>query len=288
MHQYLFHIGDFPIRMYGLMLTLAIFLATGTAYFLARQDGRWHEHVLDIGIYGGFAGLIGGRLWDVFFFDWSYYQDHLLEIPFVWQGGMAVQGGMLAGLVTGIIYCKLHKIDWLALADIVCPAMILGQAVGRMANLLNGDAFGAPTGGDFGMATYGTQPLWPAEVWEGQLDVVIFALLLVFRAFPHAKGQALCLYGFLYSLERFCLEFLRGDYAEPWLFGLTSAQATSSGFMLVCIGFFLYFGYLAKQDPERVMLPGSAVDRTGGEAGKTAGLSAEDEKRKQGKNAKKR
>ena len=118
MHQYLFHIGDFPIRMYGLMLTLAIFLATGTAYFLARQDGRWHEHVLDIGIYGGFAGLIGARLWDVFFFDWSYYQDHLLEIPFVWQGGMAVQGGMLAGLATGIIYCKLHKIDWLALADI--------------------------------------------------------------------------------------------------------------------------------------------------------------------------
>ena len=105
MHQYLFHIGDFPIRMYGLMLTLAIFLATGTAYFLARQDGRWHEHVLDIGIYGGFAGLIGARLWDVFFFDWSYYQDHLLEIPFVWQGGMAVQGGMLGGLVTGIVYC---------------------------------------------------------------------------------------------------------------------------------------------------------------------------------------
>ena len=169
MHQYLFHIGDFPIRMYGLMLTLAIFLATGTAYFLARQDGRWHEHVLDIGIYGGFAGLIGARLWDVFFFDWSYYQNHLLEIPFVWQGGMAVQGGMLGGLLTGIVYCKLHKIDWLALADIVCPAMILGQAVGRMANLLNGDAFGAPTGGDFGIiypegtlarATYGTQRLW--------------------------------------------------------------------------------------------------------------------------------
>ena len=56
MHQYLFFIGDFPIRMYGLMLCTAIFLATGTAYFLAKQDGRWHEHILDIGIYGGFAG----------------------------------------------------------------------------------------------------------------------------------------------------------------------------------------------------------------------------------------
>ena len=53
MHQYLFYIGDFPIRMYGLVLCTAIFLATGTAYFLAKQDGRWHEHVLDIGIYGG-------------------------------------------------------------------------------------------------------------------------------------------------------------------------------------------------------------------------------------------
>lgn len=68
MHQYLFYIGDFPIRMYGLVLCMSIFLATGVAYFLAKQDGRWHQHVLDIGIYGGFAGLIGARLWGCVFF----------------------------------------------------------------------------------------------------------------------------------------------------------------------------------------------------------------------------
>lgn len=251
------------------MLCLAIFMATATAYFLARQDGRWHTHVLDMGIYGGFAGLVGARLWDVFFFDWSYYQDHLLEIPFVWQGGMAVQGGMLAGIAVGILYCKKHHIDWIAFADIVAPALILGQAVGRMANLLNGDAFGAPTGGDFGIlypegtlarATYGAQPLWPAEVWEGQIDVVVFALLLLFRSFRHAKGQTLCLYGFLYSLERFFLEFLRGDYAEPWLFGLTSAQATSLGFMILCAVLFVYAGWYAKRHPEAMMEPGPAVE----------------------------
>ena len=151
MHQYLFHIGDFPIRMYGLVLCMSIFLATGVAYFLAKQDGRWQQHILDIGIYGGFAGLIGGRLWDVFFFDWDYYQHHLLEIPFVWQGGMAIQGGVIAGVLAGIWYCKRHQIDWLALADIVCPAILIGQAIGRMANLLNGDAFGTPTGGNFGL-----------------------------------------------------------------------------------------------------------------------------------------
>ncbi len=256
MHQYLFFIGDFPVRMYGLMLSLAIFLAIGVAYFLAKQDGRWHEHVIDIGIYGGFAGLIGGRLWDVFFFDWDYYQDHLLEIPFVWQGGMAVQGGMLAGMLAGIIYCKRHDIDWVEFGDIVIPSLIFGQAVGRMANLLNGDAFGAPTGGNFGIIypegtlaykTYGATPLWPAEVWEGQLDVVIFALLLMFRTTNHARGQAICLYGMLYSAVRFGLEMLRGDYVEPFFLGLKSAQATSLGFFLICLFLFFYCAYNEKR-----------------------------------------
>ena len=95
MHQYLFYIGDFPIRMYGLVLCMSIFLATGVAYFLAKQDGRWHQHVLDIGIYGGFAGLIGARLWDVFFFRLGLLPAPPAGIPFVWQGGMAVQGGLL-------------------------------------------------------------------------------------------------------------------------------------------------------------------------------------------------
>lgn len=272
MHQYLFFIGDFPIRMYGLTLCMAIFLATGTAYFLAKQDGRWHEHVLDLGIYGGFAGLIGGRLWDVFFFDWDYYSEHLLEIPYVWQGGMAVQGGMLAGILAGICYLRYHKIEVLTFGDIVIPALIMGQAIGRIANLLNGDAFGTPTGGNFGLLypegtlafkTYGTQPLWPAEVWECQGDIVIFVLLLLFRTTDHKKGQAFFLYPMLYSILRFFLEMLRGDYAEPWLWGLKSAQATSIGFFLVGLVGFVYCQFtqekFSKDAPKRV-LDGKELD----------------------------
>lgn len=249
MHQYLFFVGDFPIRAYGLILSLSIILATGVAYFLAKQDGRWHNHIVDIGIYSGIAGIVGARLWDVFFFDWAYYSHHLSEIFYVWQGGMAIQGGIVFGVGAGIIYAKRHKIDILALADIVAPAIILGQAIGRCANLLNGDAFGAPTGGNFGIIypettlayhTYGTQPLWPAEVWEGQIDFVIFALLLIFRAFPHAKGQAFSLYIMLYSLARFGLEFLRGDYATPVFLSFTSAQTTSLVAFILALIFFIY------------------------------------------------
>lgn len=257
MHQYLFFIGDFPIRAYGLVLSCSIILATGVAYFLAKQDGRWHEHIVDMGIYCGLGGILGARLWDVFFFDWGYYQHHLTEIFNVWQGGMAIQGGIVLGVTVGILYTKRHNIDTWALADIMAPAIILGQALGRCANLLNGDAFGAPTGSAFGIIypattlayhTYGDQPLWPAEIWEGQLDMVIFALLLIFRSTKHRKGQAFALYVLLYSLARFFLEYLRGDYNEL-VFGLVkSAQMTSLCAFAVALGVFIYLGY--KKSPE--------------------------------------
>ena len=81
MHPYLFFIGDFPVRAYGLILSLSIVLATGTAYFLAKADGRGYEkYIVDLGIYCGIAGLFGARLFDVFFFDWDYYSHHLTEL----------------------------------------------------------------------------------------------------------------------------------------------------------------------------------------------------------------
>lgn len=253
MHQYLFYIGDFPIRAYGLILSLSIILATGVAYYFAKQDGRgWHEHIPDMGIYCGLSGLLGARLWDVFFFDWDYYHNHLTEIFNVWQGGMAIQGGVVLGVTAGIIYCKHHKIDVVDMMDICAPAIILGQALGRCANLLNGDAFGAPTGGNFGIVypsttlaahTYGTQPLWPAEIWEGQLDMVIFALLLIFRTTSHAKGQCFALYVMLYSMARFFLEYFRGDYTKLVGGLFTSAQTTSICAFSIALVIFLWLQY---------------------------------------------
>ena len=256
MHQYLFFIGDFPIRAYGAMLALAIICGASVAYVLLKKDGRgWHEHIIDFSITVAVAGLIGARLWDVFFFDWHYYGNHLLEIPFVWQGGMAIQGGVVLGTIAGYWYLRKNNINFWAFADLFAPALILAQSVGRMANLLNGDAFGHPTGGNFGILypestlahrTYGNQPLWPAEIWEGQIDILIFVALLLFSSFKHAKGQVFVLYAILYSAARFCLEFLRGDYVNLTM-GLKSAQMTSLIVMIVGICLFIYFGYLDKK-----------------------------------------
>ena len=237
MHQILFYVGDFPIRSYGAVLSLSIFLATGVGYFMAKFDGRGYEKfIVDTGLIGGFFGLLGARLWDVFFFDWSYYQNHLDEILNVWQGGMAVQGGIILGVTAGGLYAKSKGLDVIHLADVLAPAIVLGQALGRCANLLNGDAFGAPTGSGFGIIypdttlayrTYGAQPLFPAEVWECQLDIVIFALLLIFRCTNYVRGQCFALYVMLYAAARFALEFLRGDYTQQVFGVLKSAQVTS-------------------------------------------------------------
>ena len=132
--------------------------------------------------------------------------------------------------------------------------MIFGQALGRAANLLNGDAFGRPTGESFGIVyptgslaqhTYGMQPLWPAEIWEGQLDLVIFALLLLLRTTNHRKGQVFACYVFLYSTARFGLEFLRGDYGTL-LWGLKSAQLTGGAMAVLALLVFALLGRFGK------------------------------------------
>lgn len=249
MHQYLFFIGDFPVRMYGLFFSLGIFSGCIAGYYFLKKDGRgWHESLFDLGLTIAVAGIIGGRLWDVFFFDWDYYHNHLLEIPYVWQGGMAIQGGLIFAFAAAFFFLRKRNIPVLPAADLLAPAIILGQSVGRMANFLNGDAFGHPTGSAFGLlyphttlayATYGAQPLWPAEVWEGQGDILIFVLLLWFSSFRHARGTVFFLYIMLYSVLRFCLEWIRGDYGVL-LWGLKSAQLTSIAAFILALGAFLY------------------------------------------------
>ncbi len=135
----------------------------------------------------------------------------------------------------------------------------MGHAIGRMANLMNGDALGHPTGSNFGILypsttlayqTYGSQPLWPAEIWEGQIDIIIFVLLLLFRTTNHAKGQVFILYAVLYSTARFFLEYLRGDY-NTLLWGLKSAQLTSLSVVIVGMALFFWVGRKKSHLPQK-------------------------------------
>ena len=181
MHQILFYIGNFPVRAYGLIILMAVFLATQVSITLARLTIKEYEqHIVPL-VYSTVIGaLIGARAWQVFFFTPKYYFAHPAQMIAIWNGGLSIQGGIVGGLIVGIWYCRRHGLPFWQVADFLAPSIILGQGIGRIACLLNGDAFGTPTKGHFGLvyppgtlayATYGSQPLWPAEVWEGRMQL---------------------------------------------------------------------------------------------------------------------
>ncbi len=144
MNPVFLRIGNFEIRYYGLMYALAFFIGTE----LAKRDGK--RKGLDPGLIENYAivamisGLIGGRLYYVLF-NLPYYLGHPLEIPAVWHGGMAIHGGILGGVLGTYIFGKRHGVSMWKLGDIVAAPFILGQAIGRIGNFMNGEVHGVPT-----------------------------------------------------------------------------------------------------------------------------------------------
>ncbi|GAB7388448.1 prolipoprotein diacylglyceryl transferase [Bacillaceae bacterium] len=251
----LFHIGDYPVRSYGVVVALAIILAIGVAYYLAKGT-KYRQHIWDMSLYVIIGAIIGARFWHVFFFQWWYYSQNLEEIFSIWNGGLAIQGGLVGGFLAGALYTWYHKLDFWEFADVVAPAIIFGQGVGRIACFLNGDAFGSPTGSNFGLVyppgtiaydTYRSQPLWPAEIWEGQWDLIVFGLLLTLKNRPLPKGFIFLAYNILYSFGRFMLEFLRGDSPRYWL-EWTAAQWTSVTVIILSFIFMVVLTFKTKRE----------------------------------------
>ncbi|OXS54956.1 prolipoprotein diacylglyceryl transferase [Cohnella sp. CIP 111063] len=246
----LFSIGDFAIRSYGVIVALAILMAASLAYYLAR-DTPYQKHIPNILVFVVLGAIIGARIWHVFFFQWGYYAKNLVQIFAIWEGGLAIQGALVGGFVVGIIYAKIHKFSFWEFADTLAPAIIFGQGIGRIACFLNGDAYGSPTGSSFGLVypegtqafdRYGSQPLWPAEVWEGQWDFIVFAILIGLKNKTLPRGFLFLIYHILYALGRFSLEYLRGDsprYAFEW----TAGQWTSAVIIVTSILIMLVMTY---------------------------------------------
>lgn len=245
MHQYWFFIGNFPVRAYSTIFASAFLFGLGAALYFAKADRRPDlvPHLWNLAPLLLVGGLVGSRFWQVFFFDWQYYQQHPSEIIAIWHGGLSIQGGVVGSLLVAFWYIWKHQLDFWVLADICAPAVLLGQSIGRDANLMNGDAFGDPTHQNFGLlypvgtlahSTFGNQPLWPAEVWEGQADIILFALLLVLkqRREPWPRGFFFMYYAVGYNAMRFGLEMLRGD-SPRFLFNWDAAQWTSAPVVIV-------------------------------------------------------
>lgn len=256
MYKDLFNLFGYEVQTHGVISVLAILLGFGVGLALTKKT-IYFKHLQDFLIYGVIGAIIGARIWHVFIFQWPTYSHHPLQIFAIWEGGISIEGAIAGGIVTLMIYSRYHKISFLEFMDYLSPAVILAQGIGRIACFMNGDAFGKPTGGNFGIVYpkgsyaynyYGSKPLWPAEVWESQGNMIIFCILfmlLMLAGHRLKKGWIASFYVFLYFLERFILEFFRGD--SPRYNHLTGGQWSALAIIAIDLGFMVYLAMRDKK-----------------------------------------
>lgn len=144
MNPILFSIGKIKITYYGLMYAISFILGIELGKKYGKEKGLLPEDIENYAFVAMVSGLIGGRAYYVLF-NLDYYLSYPADIIAVWKGGMAIHGGIIGGIIGTIIYGRLKKIKPLQLTDIAAPALLLGQAIGRIGNFMNGEIYGVPT-----------------------------------------------------------------------------------------------------------------------------------------------
>ena len=223
------------IRWYGILMAGAMALGLWLAFREAHRRGENAEELLKAAEFAIIGGLIGARLYYVLF-NLDYYETQPWWRTFaVWEGGLAIHGGLIAGLLVGGSYVWWHRLPLLRYLDIVAPSLAIGQAIGRWGNFFNEEAFGRPTDLPWKLFISETHRppnmvesefFHPTFLYESLWDLGVFLVLLaVRRRLARAPGATFLTYLGLYSAGRFWVEGLRMD---SLMFGsLRVAQAVS-------------------------------------------------------------
>ena len=251
MNAVLFDLGFIKIYWYSMMF-LCGFLIGG---FLAFQEAnKWNfqeDEIVDMFFYMIPIALIGARIYFVLF-HFSYYSAHLDEIIKVWEGGLAIHGGIIAALLWIFYYSKKHHLNMMKLLDILIVSLLLGQAIGRWGNFFNGEAHGGittleqlkwlPSFIQKGMYINGNYYI-PTFLYESIWCFIGFLISLLLRKKPSLKlGQLTSFYLIWYGIGRFVIESMRTD--SLMLGNIRMAQLVSS--LMVFIGIILYMNSKSK------------------------------------------
>lgn len=240
-------LGSFEIRWYGLAYVAAIIAGTWLAMRLARQRGERTDMIVDALIVMAVAALLGGRAYHVID-QWGYYKDHLSQIVLPPYSGLGIYGGLLTGLLAMIWVARHYKLNFWRWGDIVVPAVLLAQVVGRWGNFMNQELYGPPTDLPWGIAiqcqnrvvqyacpgTPATAHFVPLFFYESMLSLIgVFVMLWLWNHFTARHrlliaGDVGLLYFVWYGLERSLLELLRSGW--DWtFFGIPTAQLVGMG-----------------------------------------------------------
>lgn len=267
MDAILIDLGFFQIRWYSITMFLGILLG---GYLVIREARRFQisdEFMINMFFYLIPLAVIGARLYYVFF-NWDYYSNNLIEIVKTWNGGLAIHGAIIVGLIWIYIYTHRYKISTLKMYDMVVPGLILGQVIGRWGNFFNGEAYGPVTSLSFlqqlhlpdfiiqGMYIGGNYH-HPTFLYESVWCLIGLIIILIIRRRPYTKiGNIFSIYLIWYGIGRFLIESLRTD--SLMLGNLKAAQLVSIA--MVIIGIVIIFINMRKSKLENLYNDEVTVD----------------------------
>ena len=222
MNPILIDLGFITIHWYSIMILLGLFIGGS---LIIRESKRFkisEDYIFNLIFLTIIFGIIGARL-EYVIFEWDQYSNNLLGIIKIWEGGLAIHGGIITGLLCMIIYTKKYKVNTWNILDITVVGLIIGQAIGRWGNFFNSEAHGPATTLEFlqqlhlpkfiieGMNIYGTY-YQPTFLYESIWCLIGFIILLFFRRRYYCKiGQPVAFYFIWYGIGRFFIEGLRTD-----------------------------------------------------------------------------
>lgn len=214
-------LGPFTIHWYGVIIIFGTILGYIIATNEAKKRGLPKDIFADLLIFALPISIICARLYYVIF-RWEYYGNHPEKIIAVWEGGLAIHGGLIGAVVTTIVFARVKKVSFWKLADIAAPSIILGQAIGRWGNFMNQEAHGGPVTREFLESLFLPEFIihqmyiegvyyHPTFLYESLWNLLGFALLLYLRRVNLRRGELFLTYVIWYSVGRFFIERLRTD-----------------------------------------------------------------------------
>ena len=247
MNPILIQIGPIKIYWYSVMILTGILIASKIILNESKKFNISKDKISDLLFYTIIIGCIGARLYYVLF-NMDYYKNNLIDILKVWEGGLAIHGGIIAGAIFMIIYTKKKNINTLKVFDICVPGLLIGQALGRWGNFFNGEAHGPITTLAHlqemhlpkfiidGMNINGIYYI-PTFLYESLWCILGLIIILIIRRTKIIKnGQITSIYLIWYGIGRFIIESLRTD--SLMLRGLKQAQIIS--IIMIIIGIILF------------------------------------------------
>ena len=240
-----FTLFGIDVMWYGILIAAGMVLATIITYKRAPRHGLESEKILDFVLICVPAGVIGARLYYVFF-NWEQYSGDFLKIINFRLGGLAIHGGLIFGLGAAAILCFVWKIRPLNVLDLAIPSVALAQAIGRWGNYTNSEAHGGPTDLPWAVTVNG-QTYHPTFLYESIWCLILFFVLIYIDNRRQFEGQVFLLYGILYSAERFFVEALRTDSLMIGPFKQAQVLSLSVIIVFIAIYVILYHHWKKKK-----------------------------------------